>query len=29
MFDGTRWWIVNIFWQGETESEPIPGHYLP
>ena len=29
MFDGTRWWIVNIFWQGETESEPIPGQYLP
>jgi hypothetical protein len=29
MFDGTRWWIVNIFWQGETESEPIPSHYLP
>lgn len=29
MFDGTRWWIVNIFWQGETESEPIPSQYLP
>ena len=29
MFDGRRWWIVNIFWQGETESEPIPSQYLP
>ncbi len=29
LFDGERWWIVNIFWQGETESEPIPIEYLP
>jgi hypothetical protein len=29
LFDGDRWWIVNIFWQGETEDEPIPEHYLP
>lgn len=29
LFDGERWWIVNIFWQGETESEPIPTRYLP
>ena len=29
LFDGGRWWIVNIFWQGETESEPIPSQYLP
>ncbi len=29
LFDGERWWIVNIFWQGETESEPIPPRYLP
>ena len=27
--DGERWWIVNIFWQGETEEEPIPPRYLP
>lgn len=27
--DGERWWIVNIYWQGETETEPIPEHYLP
>ena len=29
LFDGERWWIVNIFWQGETESEPVPTQYLP
>ncbi|MDP2470340.1 MAG: hypothetical protein Q8W46_05730 [Candidatus Palauibacterales bacterium] len=29
LFDGSRWWIVNIYWQGETDSEPIPERYLP
>lgn len=29
MFDGERWWIVNIFWQGESPAEPIPASYLP
>lgn len=27
--DGERWWIVNIFWQGESDAEPIPSEYLP
>ena len=27
--DGERWWVVNIFWQAETEAERIPGEYLP
>lgn len=27
--DGERWWVVNIFWQGESEAEPIPREYLP
>ncbi len=27
--DGQRWWVVNIFWQAETDTEPIPGEYLP
>ena len=27
--DGDRWWIVNIFWQGESDAEPIPDGYLP
>lgn len=26
--DGTRWWIMNIFWQSETPELPIPGKYL-
>ncbi|HEX6180766.1 MAG TPA: hypothetical protein VFZ47_05930 [Chitinophagaceae bacterium] len=27
-YDGTRWWIVNIFWQSETPDTPIPDKYL-
>ena len=27
--DGMRWWILNIYWQGETDAEPIPTQYLP
>lgn len=27
-FDGKRWWIVSIFWQGETPDNPIPEKYL-
>ncbi|MBL4604890.1 MAG: hypothetical protein JKY02_04300 [Flavobacteriaceae bacterium] len=26
--DGSRWWILNIFWQGETPEQPIPKKYL-
>lgn len=26
--DGNRWWIVNIFWQHETATDPIPTKYL-
>jgi hypothetical protein len=26
--DGTRWWIVNIYWQPETADSPIPAKYL-
>ena len=29
MFDGARWWIVNLFWQDETGSNPLPEKYLP
>ena len=29
MHDGARWWIVNIFWDGEREGSPIPARYLP
>lgn len=27
-FDGKRWWILTIFWQGETADNPIPEKYL-
>ncbi len=26
--DGKRWWIVNILWEGERPSNPIPEKYL-
>ena len=26
--DGHRWWIVTIFWQGESQGAPIPERYL-
>ena len=29
MNDGERWWIVQIYWRGETESLPLPNKYLP
>jgi hypothetical protein len=27
--DGHRYWIVTIFWDGETPTTPIPAKYLP
>jgi hypothetical protein len=27
-FDGKRWWIVSVFWQGESPDNPIPEKYL-
>ena len=27
-YDGSRWWIVSIFWQSETPETPIPERYL-
>jgi hypothetical protein len=26
--DGTRWWIITIFWEAETKENPIPKKYL-
>ena len=26
--DGKRWWVLTIFWQGETPDAPIPKEYL-
>jgi len=28
-FDGSRWWIVTIYWQEETPENPLPEKYLP
>ncbi|MEZ5424640.1 MAG: hypothetical protein R2747_00115 [Pyrinomonadaceae bacterium] len=26
--DGKRWWVITIYWQGETKDSPIPKEYL-
>ena len=26
--DGTRWWIVTVYWQGERPDSPIPAQFL-
>lgn len=26
-YDGTRWWIVNVYWQHESPDDPIPEKY--
>ena len=26
--DGSRWWVVTIYWQGETPDVPIPARFL-
>jgi hypothetical protein len=28
MNDGRRWWVVTIYWEGETERTPLPQKYL-
>ena len=28
-FDGTRWWVVTIFWDSERSGQTIPEEYLP
>jgi hypothetical protein len=27
--DGTRWWVLTIFWEAERPDNPIPAQYLP
>lgn len=27
-YDGSRWWIVTIYWQHESPEDPIPSKYL-
>jgi hypothetical protein len=29
LYDDSRWWVVSIYWFGETEEYPIPAAYLP
>lgn len=28
MNDGTRWWVISIYWQAESADTPIPEKYL-
>lgn len=28
-FNGTRWWVVSIYWQQESPDMPVPKQYLP
>jgi len=28
LFDGERWWVVQVYWQAETPDQPIPDRYL-
>lgn len=28
MNDGKRWWVVSVFWEGETDKTPLPEKYL-
>jgi hypothetical protein len=28
MNDGKRWWVVSVFWEGETEKTALPDKYL-
>ena len=28
LFDGERWWVVQVYWQSETPDQPIPDRYL-
>ena len=29
MNDGTRWWILSVYWEAETPENPLPAKYLP
>jgi hypothetical protein len=26
--DGARWWVVSVFWEGESPANPIPAEFL-
>ena len=29
MNDGSRWWVVSVYWEGESEGREIPDSYVP
>ena len=29
IYDGTRWWVVSVYWEAERPGNPIPPQYLP
>jgi hypothetical protein len=29
LYDGKRWWVINIYWQQESDEHPLPQEYLP
>ena len=29
LFDGNRWWVINVMWQHESDEFPIPARFLP
>ena len=29
LYDGTRWWVVSIYWLQESDEHPIPERYVP
>jgi hypothetical protein len=29
LFDGNRWWVLTIYWEGEESAHPLPEKYLP
>ncbi|MTI41119.1 hypothetical protein [Fulvivirga lutimaris] len=29
LYDGSRYWIINIYWMAETAEHPLPEKYLP
>jgi hypothetical protein len=26
--DGTRWWVISVFWEAETPDNPLPAEYV-
>jgi len=29
LYDNNRWWIINVYWQQASKTNPIPKEYLP